>query len=365
MVLRAQASRRPLLAHVDRQTANRVRLKDYHRVARKVDGYLDQPNYAIRRCRLTNARYLNMIRFRRLTLRPLNDWLAAQLLKKTHRRYELRVWREVNGNFAAVRDELIEYVQEALEDARLRIRRGFEDSLSPFSDPIDDPAAHYPAMLNRITLQGYLGETLAGLAVEHFGAFGNQDWHVPAFLFRFHDTEFQHLDLINERLLMSEEHEPDAVAERRPGRTGDDALAFRLDETGKITHVLALEAKCLVASNTDTINDAHAKLSAGPRRPSGIRELITLLSDYETEEAQAWVARLLDLYREGFKTVKRRDGLAYTVGHSPKRPATRVSWLPVDAPHPSYTVGRRFDAIEFQLEDLGGLVDTLYRRGGV
>jgi len=54
-------------------------------------------------------------------------------------------------------------------------------------------------MLNRITLQGYLGETLAGLAVEHFGAFGKRDWHVPAFLFRFHDQEFQHLDLINER----------------------------------------------------------------------------------------------------------------------------------------------------------------------
>ena len=311
--------------------------------------------------RINKARHLNMIRFRRVTLRSLNAWLSRQPLTGTHRRYELRVWREVNANFAALRDELIEYAQEALDDARVRIRKGFEDSLSPFSDPIDDPAAQYPAMLNRITLQGYLGETLAGLAVEHFGAFGQRDWHVPAFLFRFHDTEFQHLDLINERLLMGEEHEADAVAERRPGRTGDDALAFRLDEAGKITHVLALEAKCLAASNTATIEDAHAKLSSGSRRPSGIRELITLLSEYETDEAQAWVARLLELYKEGFKTARRRDGLVYTVGQSPKRPATRVSWLPVDAPHPFYTLTRRFDAMEFQLEDLDGLVDTLYR----
>lgn len=302
-----------------------------------------------------------MIRFRRLTLHPLNAWLVAQPVTSSQRKYELRVWREVNANFAALRDELIDYAQEALDDARARIRKGFEDNLSPFSDPVDDPAAHYPAMLNRITLQGYLGETLAGLAVEHFGAFGKTDWHVPAFLFRFHDQEFQHLDLINERFLTGEPHDPDAEEEMRPGRTGDDALAFRLDAHGKITHVLALEAKCLTRSNTGTISEAHGKLAAGSRRPSGIRELITLLSDYETDAAQEWVARLLELYRDGFRTAKRHDGLAYTVGHWPVRPASRVSWLPSDAPHPSYTADRQFDAMEFQLEDLTGLVKTLYR----
>lgn len=303
----------------------------------------------------------NMIRFRRVALRHLSAWLVAQTIPSPHGKYELRVWREVNANFTALRDELIAYAQEALDDARVRIRKGFEDNLSPFSDPVDDPAAHYPAMLNRITLQGYLGETLAGLAVEHFGAFGETDWHVPAFLFRFHDQEFQHLDLINERFLMGEAHDPDAEREKRPGRTGDDALAFRLDGQGKITHVLALEAKCLVRSNTAIIADAHSKLAAGTQRPSGIRELISLLSDYETEAAQEWVVRLLELYREGFRTAKRHDGLAYAVGHSPVKPRTRVSWLPADAPHASYTIDREFDAMEFQLSDIQGLVNTLYR----
>lgn len=302
-----------------------------------------------------------MIRFRRVTLQPLKAWLVNQRLPRTHARYELRVWREVNANLGPLRDELIEYVQEALDDARARIRKGFEDDLSPFADSASDPAAHYPAMLNRITLQGYLGETLGGLAVEHFGAFNKTDWQIPAFLFRFHDTEFQHLDLINERLLMGEAHDSDAVAERRPGRTGDDALAFRIDDDGKITHILSLEAKCLTKSNTDVITDAHVKLAGGQRRPSGVRELITLLSEYETDEAQVWVKRLLEFYREGFKSAKRRDGLAYAVGHSPKRPVTRISWLPADAPHDAYTATRRFDAMEFQLEDLDGLVDALYR----
>lgn len=304
-----------------------------------------------------------MIRFRRVTLGSLNAWLSRQPLPTAPPRYELRVWREVGTQFAPLRDELIAYAQEALDDARVRIRKGFEDSLSPFSDPADDPAANYPAMLNRITLQGYLGETLAGLAVEHFGAFGKRDWHVPAYLFRFHDTEFQHLDLINERLLMGEAHDPDAVAERRPGRTGDDALAFRIDATGTITHVLSLEAKCLSRSNTATMEDAHAKLSAGYRRPSGVRELITLLSDYESKEAQEWVERLLKFYSEGFRTAKHRDGLAYAVGNSPKVPTTRVSWLPTDRPHAHYKSKRRFDAMEFQFQDLDSLVDTLYRGG--
>jgi len=302
-----------------------------------------------------------MIRFHRVALQPLQAWLVAQALPAPPPRYRLRVWREENGNFAPLRDELVSYAQEALDDARRRIRKGFEDDLSPFRGTTDDPAAHYPAMLNRITLQGYLGETLAGLAVEHFGAFGHFDWHIPAFLFRFHDTEFQHLDLINERLLMGESHNPDAVSERRPGRTGDDAIAFRIDAGGKITHVLTLEAKCLATSKAAKIQDAYEKLSAGHRRPSGVRELITLLSDYDSRQAQEWVARLIAFYSEGFRTAKRRDGLSYTVGNWPVKPATRVSWLPHAAPHPSYTSKRKLEAMEFQLENLEGLVDILYR----
>lgn len=38
-----------------------------------------------------------------------------------------------------------------------------------FSDPAPKPATNYPALLHRVTLQDYLGETLAVLAVEHWG----------------------------------------------------------------------------------------------------------------------------------------------------------------------------------------------------
>lgn len=302
-----------------------------------------------------------MIRFRRLAPVPLNSWLVDQGIPQTHQRYRLRVWREVHAALGPLRDELIAYVQEALDDARRRIRSGFQDDLSPFNDPAHDPAAHYPAMLNRISLQGYLGETLGVLAVEHFGAIGHADWMVPALLYRFHDQEFQHLDLINERLLAGEAHEPDAEKEKRPGRTGDDGLAFRVDANGVITDILTLEAKCLTVSNTGIMKDAHEKLMVGGNRPSGVRELINLLTEYDTPEAEAWQQALLQFYRDGFRTAARHDGLAYAVGHSPKQPADRIAWLPPEAPHPAYTIQRNLEAMEFQFENLDAVVDLLYR----
>ncbi len=89
-----------------------------------------------------------MIRFRRLTPVSLNSWLVDQGIPQQHEHYRLRVWREVHAALGPLREELIAYVQESLSDARRRIRSGFQDDLSPFNDPTEDPAAHYPAMLN-------------------------------------------------------------------------------------------------------------------------------------------------------------------------------------------------------------------------
>jgi hypothetical protein len=143
-------------------------------------------------------------------------------LANAHERYRLRVWREEHAGLAAIQAELIAYVNEAFEDVRRRIHRGFEGDLSPFNDPARDPAANYPALLHHITLQGYLGETLVVLAVEHWGAHNYTDWAVPALLFRLHDQEFQHLEFINERILAGEAYDPDRIAEHQLGRTGDN-----------------------------------------------------------------------------------------------------------------------------------------------
>lgn len=302
-----------------------------------------------------------MIRSRRLTLGLLNAWLVDQGVPRASARYRLRVWRENREELAAIRRELFDYFDEALDDARQRIRRGFEDDLSPFRGPQNDPAANYPALLHRVTLQGYFGETLAAIAVEHWGAHGHMDWVVPALLFRLHDEEFQHLERINERLLAGQAHDPDRVTEQRPGRTGDDALAFRINRDNIITDVLTLEAKCLTISNNTKIEEAHRKLAEGAPRPSGVRELINLLYDYDTLDAHLWHEALLKLWRDGYRTAVRYDGLAYACGQVPMRPATRVAWMPMDAPHPSYTASRSLEGMEFQFEVLNTIVDTLYR----
>ncbi len=301
-----------------------------------------------------------MIRFKRLPLHLLDAWLVDQRLANGHERYRLRVWREDRTAFAAVQADLIAYLEEAFEDARRRIRRGFEDDLMPFNDAARDPAANYPASLHRVTLQGYLGETLAILAVEHWGAHGYTDWLVPAFLFRLHDLEFQHLETINERLLAGEDYDPDHAAELRPGRTGDDGLAFRMNGDNVITDVLTLEAKCLSRNSNAKIEEAHRKLAAGGSLPSGIRELINLLDDYDTPETQKWKGALLNLWRGGYRVAVRHDGIGYTCGRIPARPG-HIAWMPVHSPHPAYTTTRKLEGMEFQFEDLSTVVDSLYR----
>jgi hypothetical protein len=299
-----------------------------------------------------------MIRFRRLPTALLNAWLVSQPIANANPRYRLRLWREDRNAFEALSSEPDLYFAEAFEDAKRRLRRGFEDALSPFVDPDLDPASNYPQLLHRVTLQGYLGEILAVLAVEHWGAHGSNDWFVPAFLFRFHNQEFQHLELINERLRSGAGHTPDENSELRPGRTGDDGLAFRIDRTGTITHVLTLEAKCLSANDLRKIAEAHRKLSTAGTLPPSILELINILSDYDTVEADTWQQALIVL-RANPGNVTRLDGVAYACGRIPAAP--RTSWLPAARPPEDYAIQRNLEGMEFHFADLRGIIDLLYR----
>src|SRR5687768_10236818 len=110
--------------------------------------------------RRRDGRGLRMIRVRRLTPALLDAWLVDQRVGGNHARYRLRLWRDHAAALPALRDEIRAYIDEAFEDARRRLRRGFEDQLLPFDDPQIDPAANYPSALHRVTLQGYFGETL-------------------------------------------------------------------------------------------------------------------------------------------------------------------------------------------------------------
>jgi hypothetical protein len=301
-----------------------------------------------------------MIRFCRIDREALETWLVERERATKNGTYHLRVWREDGTELDGVREELIAYFQEALDDARMRLRAGFEDELSPFNDPALDPAANYPALLHQITLQGYLGETFGALAVEHLEIHDRTDWSVPALLFRFHDVEFQHLERINQRLRQGEPHDPDAVGERRPGRTGDDAIAFVKNDANVITHVLTIEAKCLSSHRADKVTEAHQKLTAGSAVPDSVRELVELLSNYDTAEAQRWQEALIKYRASGGARVARYDAVVYVCGQRPRQDG-RDSWLSPQTVNPAYTLARELAGLEFHLEDLDGLVATVYR----
>ena len=291
---------------------------------------------------------------------PLGKWLEPLPLASGPPKYRIRLLKENRKALPEVLEALKLYTDEALNDARMRIRRGFEDSLSPFNDFPPDPAANFPAQLHQVTLQGYFGETLAGLVVEHLGAHGHDDWVVPAFLFRTHEVEFQHLDAINEKLASGEAHDPDARKEKRPGRTGDDALAFRINKKGEITDVLSLEAKCLAQNNAGIIQGAHQKLSSAGVKPSGVRELINLLAEYTTPEAKVWQKALIRYWVDGHKKAKRHDGILYGCGHAPVK-GKRRSWLPETTVHADYTCDRNLDGTEIHFNELDELIRLVYR----
>jgi hypothetical protein len=94
-------------------------------------------------------------------------------------------------------------------------------------------------------------------------------------------------------------------------------IAFRLNGENTITDVLTLEAKCLAQNNNAKIEEAHQKLAAGGMRPSGIRERINIIEEYDTPEAQTWQEALLKLWRDGYRVAVRHDGVGYTCGRVP------------------------------------------------
>jgi hypothetical protein len=299
-----------------------------------------------------------MVRSRRLTQALLDAWLRLQPPVAPVGPYRLRLWKDHAPAYTAISPELADYLNEIFEEVRRKLRRGFADPLSPFTVPTPDPAANYPALLHRVTLQGYFGETLAILAVEHWGAHGHTDWQAPALLFRLHEVEFQHLDAINEKLRSGLSHTADDPRELRPGRTGDDAIAFRLDSSNVITDVLVLEAKCLESHKLAKIREAHAKLSDGIQVPTSVRELVSLLSEYDTPDANRWQEALLALWQRRLAAPNRFSGVVYACGQEPVR---RGAWMSDTTPDSAYSSPAHLEAMEFHIVDLPNTVQTIYR----
>src|SRR5258708_27178695 len=127
-------------------------------------------------------------------LSPLLSNFVEESADKRYRHCVIKIYANKLDEFTA---ELTLYVQKAHEDAKQHLRKPLGISLDPLGAPIEvDPAEGYPQLFDMRTLKGYFGEVFAGLIAEHCAPFGEKTWKVPAFLFRFHDVAFQHLELL-------------------------------------------------------------------------------------------------------------------------------------------------------------------------
>jgi len=267
----------------------------------------------------------------------------------------------------ALRSEILpqlkQIVYEVHEDARRRLRRIEGISLDPLEIPAgQDPAEGYPERLHMTTLMGYFGEIFAGVVCENFAPLGETRWRVPAHLFRFHLGAFRYLERIRQ---------DDAAQNSQVfGRTGDDCLAFALDENDNIVRSLVCEAKCVqrhrtrrkkkTGERTDEVADAHEKLSDSTLDSALDRQqLIEVLRDSENSEATRWIAALRKLRYEDQRVsdYERCDLVCCIYG---TRRRAQQTWIPSDLPHAKYKGGRRLEAVEVYIHKVRQLVQEVY-----
>jgi len=244
------------------------------------------------------------------------------------------------------------FVEKAHEDARRHLREVAGISLDPLQQPpTHDPVAGYPALLHMNTLKEYFGEVLTGLICEHFAPHDEDEWRVPAYLFRFHVVAFQELERIRQT---------GQAARTIPGRTGADCLAFVRDSHGRIIRTLCCEAKCTADHQSGMVRKAHEQLSDPLLLPVDLPQIIEVLEDRGSPEASEWVEALRQLWLDDpDDSYERCDLVSYTCG---RRPVRKSSWIQADRPHTRYSGGRRLEAVEIHLDGVEGLIGQIYGR---
>jgi hypothetical protein len=243
---------------------------------------------------------------------------------------------------------LAEIVDEAHEDQRRHLDE-LMTPLDPHGRPSPGARIADVSALPTTTLQGYLGEILAGIVAENYDPHG-REWTVPGFTFRFdQDAETQMI-----RYFQGE----DPVATF--GRHGTDCLAFSLDESGDVDAYLACEGKCTTDHRKALIDTGHKQLSTADSPAADVLRLIQVLDANRSSEAARWASILQAWLLKGgeLSGIERCDLLLYVCGRGPKPP--RESWIHRTTPSVEYTGKRRFEAAEAHVARIKRLVAHCY-----
>ena len=289
----------------------------------------------------------------------LSKWLQeSETVSKDHRYYHLLLKGDPTS-MVLILPELRQIFYAAHEDARMRYKNLLGVPLDPLpmngdrDNEIDNFLSNYPSKLEHTTLKGYFGEIFAGIVAEHYSPFGNNEWEVPVFLFRFHQLAFDQLEKWWET-----GQSPGVI----PGRTGDDNLAFLRDGQGNIISTMFCEAKCTDSHDSSLIVDAHLKISDKSLQPTELLRIIEILEDSCDPEAKNWIYGLQNLYHNVKNSkYERYDLVCYVCGQSPKQ-SNRQTWISQDKPHLSYKANRKLEAVEIHLSDVDELIQMVYEK---
>lgn len=245
-------------------------------------------------------------------------------------------------------DDVREYFDKAHQDALNNYQKVVEINLSPFaSGSTTDPTSYYPKKLHISTLKTYLGEVMAGVIAENFSPCGEDRWQIPVFLLRWHNVAFEQLEKS-----MRTGREVGLI----PGRTGDDCLAFVMNDEGKIEKTLYCESKCTSDHDAGLIADGYKKLN---EQSVSIFQMIQILLERPDAESQKW-ANALSALRLDYENDAHEqcDLLCYVYSRQPIR---NQAWLNTAQPHRNYTANRRLEGVEIRLGNVDDVVRNIYR----
>ena len=233
---------------------------------------------------------------------------------------------------------LSEVVEQAHADALQEFRRLYAVSLDPLTPGMSahTPPDSYPHGLHTSTLQGYLGEIIAGVVAENHDPH-DITWTVPAFLFRAHE---QAREALVRRFQLG------GPARPIPGRTGDDCVAFALNDDGTVKAWLNAEAKCTHDHDSGLIAKGHAQLSSAITAPVNLYRIVDIVRTSSDPRDAAWTAPL-ELFLRGGSEAQRYDLFMYVCGRPPVRDTT---WMTTNAAHAAYTRQGTLAAVEAHLD---------------
>ena len=270
-------------------------------------------------------------------------------------RYRHRVMLEVQPRDPDVVAALRELIERAHADYREHLMRLAGDPAELMPEILDsgevvpDPTAGWPHDLHLSILMGYFGEILSGFVAERHEPHGIAGWRVPAYMFRNHEVSFEML----ERTRQTEDKVTPV-----PGRTGDDCLAFVLEDR-EITYALFCEAKCYQQHDARAVEAAHKKISVGNLVPVSVLALVRVLLDSSAAEAPEWVRALQLLRLRPREDYERLDMVTYVCGQKAK---STHGYMPCNIPHPAYTGNRRLEAVDVHIPKIGSLVRDVYTK---